>query len=301
MKDFTGMGVALVTPFQENGQVDYRALEHLVNYQIDNGTDYLVVLGTTAETPTLSKQEQQRVTETVVRVNAGRLPIVLGVGGNNTMEMTQAVKQVDTENIDAILSVVPYYNKPSQEGIYRHFAAIAQVTELPVILYNVPYRTGTNMTPETVFRLAADFENIIGIKEASGNFEQALELIRNQPEDFYVISGEDKLALSKVLAGGAGVISVIGQGIPEVFSRIIHLGLNGQSQAAFDLFFRVSPLIDLIFAEGNPAGIKSLLQVQGICERGVRLPLMPASDEIHQKIRNFAVEFKNQYHVIEKN
>ncbi len=292
MEKFYGTGVALVTPFDINGKVDNVALKKLVNYQIENGVDYLVVLGTTAETPTLSGDEQQDIVDFIIKINNKRLPVVLGIGNNNTAEVLKSIQKVNTNEIDAILSVSPYYNKPSQEGIYQHFKAIAEVSPLPVILYNVPPRTGSNMIPETVIRLANDFENIIGIKEAAGNFEQVLELIRTKPKDFLVISGEDKLALSLVMAGGAGVISVLGQGFPEQFSNMIRLGLQSKVNEAYDLFYKLSPVIDLIFEEGNPVGIKSLLNILQIGHKNVRLPLVEASDDLQQKLITFAEDFK---------
>jgi len=292
MDKYHGTGVALVTPFDLNNQVDYKALEKLVNFQIENGIDYLVVLGTTAETPTLSAVEEQKVLDFIVKVNNKRLPVVLGVGNNNTAEVVKSIQNVNSSEVDAILSVSPYYNKPSQEGIYQHFKAIAEASSLPIILYNVPPRTGSNMEPETVIRLANDFDNIIGIKEAAGDFEQVLELIRLKPKDFLVISGEDKLALPLVLAGGAGVISVIGQGIPDQFSKMITLGLQNKVKEAYDLFYKLSPAIDLIFKEGNPVGIKSLLNDLKICNRNVRLPLIGASADLQQKLITFVKNFK---------
>ena len=292
MKRFYGTGVALITPFDMTGEVDFIALEKLVNFQISNGIDYLVVLGTTAETPTLSGNEQQEIVDFIVKVNNKRLPIVLGVGGNNTMEVAKSIQKVNTNVIDAILSVSPYYNKPSQEGIYQHFKAISEASSLPVILYNVPSRTGSNMAPKTVIRLANEFKNIIGIKEAAGDFEQVLELIRTKPNDFMVISGEDKLALPLVLAGGAGVISVLGQGFPEQFSKMIQLGLEGKVKEAYNLFYKLSSAIDLIFKEGNPVGIKYLLNILQICDKNVRLPLIDASSDLQQKLITFVENFK---------
>jgi len=300
MERFSGTGVALVTPFTDDNKVDYKALEKLVEFQIDNNIDYLVVLGTTAETPTLSLEEQKKVTERILEINQGRLPVVLGVGGNNTAEVAQKIKNIDNGLIDAVLSVTPYYNRPTQEGIYQHFKAIAEVSPVPVILYNVPHRTGANMLPDTVIRLAEDFSNIIAIKEAAGNMAQAMELIRRKPDDFMVISGDDKLALPITLAGGSGVISVIGQALPAEFSQVIRLGLNGESKEAYSLLYSLLPSIDLIFEEGNPAGIKSMLEMINICGRDVRLPLMNSSDELHQKIRNFVTNFKNKTYVIEE-
>ena len=292
MEQFKGTGVALITPFTIDKAVDFDALERLVNYQIDNGIDYLVVLGTTGETATLSKDEQEEVRAKVIEINRGRLPLVVGVGGNNTQLLTNELKNGNFEGFSAVLSVSPYYNKPSQEGIYQHFKQISKASPLPVILYNVPPRTGSNMLPETVFRLARDFENIIGIKEASGDFEQALALIRNTPEDFLVISGEDKLALPLVLAGGAGVVSVSGQALPAEFSELIRLGIEGRPQEAFNRFYALMESIDLIFKEGNPSGVKAMLHRLKISGPEVRLPLVRVSDELQQKINTFVGEFK---------
>lgn len=292
MKQLLGTGVALVTPFTSENKIDIPALERLINYQIDNGINYLVALGTTAETSTLSKQEQQQVKDTIVRVNAGRLPLVVGIGGNNTQALIDELKTSDLSQFTAILSVSPYYSRPTQDGIYAHFKAISEASPLPIIVYNIPYRTGTNMNPELVFKLANDFDNIIGIKEAAGNFDQALELLLHKPKDFLVISGEDKLALPLTLAGGAGVISVIGQGFPKEFSHILNLAMKGNAKEAFPLFYKLMPSIDLIFSEGNPAGIKVLLQTLEICQSYVRLPLVKASDVLQQKISNFAQNFK---------
>jgi len=292
MEQFRGTGVALITPFTSNGEIDFNALEKLVNYQVDNGVDYLVVLGTTGETATLSKDEKELVKAKVLDVNAGRLPVVLGLGGNNTHSLIEELEQDNFDGFSAILSVSPYYSKPSQEGIYQHYKMIAEASTLPVILYNVPPRTGSNVEPETVIRLANDCKNIIGIKEAAGDFEQVLELIRNKPTDFLVISGEDKLALPLVLAGGAGVISVIGQGLPAAFSDMIRLAQQRAVDKAYDLYYSLSESIDLIFSEGNPSGIKSMLNSLGITETFVRLPLVPATPELQQKINIFVSRFK---------
>jgi 4-hydroxy-tetrahydrodipicolinate synthase len=292
MEDFKGTGVALITPMTSENKVDFEALEKLVNYQVDNGIDYLVVLGTTGESVTLSQDEKKLVKAKVLEVNNGRLPVVLGLGGNDTHSIVKELKQGNFEGFSAILSVSPYYNKPSQEGIYQHYKMIAESSPLPVILYNVPPRTGSNIKPDTVLRLASDFENIIGVKEAAGDFEQALELLRNKPDDFLVISGEDKLALPLVLAGGAGVISVIGQALPLAFGGMIRLGLSGDNKSAFDLFYNLSESIDLIFAEGNPSGIKAMLSEIGICGPQVRLPLVQATEQLRQKINIFVSNFK---------
>ena len=292
MKQLTGAGVALVTPFTDGGAIDFDALERLVNYQIDNGMNYLVVLGTTAETATLSKQEQQEVKNKIIAVNNNRLPLVIGVGGNNTQAVVDELRTSDLSGFSAILSVSPYYNKPSQRGIYQHFKAVSEASPLPVILYNVPARTGSNMLPETVVQLANDFDNIVAIKEAAGDFEQILELIKNKPVDFMIISGEDKLALPLTLAGGSGVISVIGQALPKDFTEIIQLGLAGEAKRSFEMFYKLMPSIDLIFEEGNPVGIKAMLQALQICDTHVRLPLVEVTGELQQKINTFATRFK---------
>ena len=292
MEQFKGTGVALITPFTSKKEVDFQALERLVNYQIDNGIDYLVVLGTTGETATLTKKEQELVKAKVVEVNDGRVPLVVGVGGNNTQVLLDELQHGNFKGFSAILSVSPYYNKPSQEGIYQHFKMISQVSPLPVILYNVPPRTGSNMAPATVLRLAREFENIIGIKEAAGDFEQVLELMKNKPADFLVISGEDKLALPLVLAGGAGVISVIAQALPKEFSHMIRLGMKAEPQMAYEVFYGLMDSIDLIFREGNPSGIKAMLHTLNISGPEVRLPLVEVSAELQQKINTFVSEFK---------
>ncbi|MDA8594883.1 4-hydroxy-tetrahydrodipicolinate synthase [Flavobacteriaceae bacterium] len=292
MTELFGTGVALVTPFDAAGKVDFDALTSLVNYQIENGVNYLVVLGTTGEPATMNSEERNAVVKHIVKINNRRLPLVMGVGGNNTLEVCEAVKQVSTEYFCAILSVSPYYNKPTQEGIYRHFMAVADSSPLPIILYNVPGRTGSNMSPDTVLRLSQDADNIIGLKEAAGDLAQALEIIRLVPKDFLVISGDDMIALGMTLAGGAGVISVIGQGLPKEFSALIRLGLEGFAKPAYELHFKVMPSIDLIFEEGNPAGIKSLLNQLGIGTKTVRLPLVEASEDLENRIALFLKKIK---------
>ncbi len=287
MKDLIGTGVALVTPFTANFEIDIKGLECIVNFQIDNGIDYLVVLGTTGESATLNKAEKKLVIDTVVSVTNGRVPLVLGIGGNNT---TEVVAEFQTRNLDAftaILSVSPMYSKPSQEGIYQHFSEIAKASDKPIILYNVPGRTGSNMQPETVARLAHDFENIVAIKEAAGDIVQAMKMINNVPEGFLVISGDDMIALPMVLSGGAGVISVIGQGFPKEFSTMVKLGLERNVDTAYSILYKMAPAIDYIFAEGNPAGIKAVLSKIGICKDVVRLPLVGVSDGLRSKISNF--------------
>ena len=287
MKQFYGTGVALITPFNEDKSIDFNALENLVNFQVDNGVDYLVVLGTTGEPATLTSEERKQVKETIVTVNNGRLPLVLGIGGNCTQAITEEIKATDLYAFDAILSVAPYYNKPTQEGFYQHFKAIAEVCPKPIILYNVPGRTAKNVTPETIIRLASDFSNIVAVKEAGNDLHQYLKLIKNKPEEFLIISGDDDLVLGVVLAGGAGVISVMGQALPKEFSKMIKLGLEGKAKQAYNIHYKLMDGIDLIFEENNPAGIKALLKKRSICKLHVRLPLVEASTESQEKINTF--------------
>lgn len=280
-----GMGVALVTPFKQDGDIDFDALKRLVEYQITNGTDYLVVLGTTAETPTLTEEEKEAVIQTVVSTVHGRVPLVLGMGGNNTQSLVNKIRTSDFNGIDALLSVTPYYNKPSQEGLYRHYEAIAKASKLPIILYNVPGRTGVNMLPETTLRLAHDFSNIVAIKEASGNFTQIDDIIKNKPERFSVISGDDGITYPLLTLGAVGVISVIGNAFPYEFSRMVRLALNGDYQHALLIHHQFTELIKLLFVEGNPAGVKSMLAAMGFIENRLRLPLVPTTITTYEKIR----------------
>lgn len=291
MKQLMGTGVALVTPFNEDFSIDTEALTRIVNFSIDGGVDYLVVLGTTAESVTLNKAEKLLVMDTIVKANAGRLPLVLGIGGNSTYRVVHEVKAFQSDDFDAILSVSPYYNKPTQEGIYQHFKAIAEVSNKPIILYNVPSRTGSNMLPSTVLRLAADFDNIVGLKEACGDMQQINEIIAGKPDDFHVISGDDATALETVLAGGSGVISVIGQGLPSEFSQMIRLGLEGNTTEALKLQNAMETGMDLIFEEGNPAGIKSIFETLGLSNAVVRLPLVEATEGLKQRITSFVKPF----------
>jgi len=292
MSVFIGTGVALVTPFNDDLSLDVQGLERLVNFQIENGVDYLVVLGTTGEPATLTAAEKEVVKSKIIEVNNGRLPLVLGIGGNNTAAVVQEIKETDLTHFDAVLSVSPYYNKPSQEGMYQHFKAIAQACSLPILLYNVPGRTAMNMAPQTIVRLASDFSNIIGVKEAAGNMEQAMRLLQNVPDEFLVISGDDMLALPMTLCGGAGVISVIGQGVPMNFSSMIKAALNGEAKRAAALHYELMNSIDYIFEEGNPAGIKYLLSCVDICGPQVRLPLVAATPVLQEKIRTFVAHYK---------
>ena len=291
MNKFLGTGVALVTPFNGDKSIDFIALERIVNYVIDGGVEYLVVLGTTGESVVLTEEEKQQVITKIIEVNNKRLPMVLGVGGNNTAAVVAELKTTNLADFDAVLSVSPYYNKPSQEGIYQHFKAVSEASSKPVILYNVPGRTASNMLPETIVRLANDFDNIIAVKEAAGDLVQAMKIIQHKPKNFLVISGDDMLALPMTLAGGSGVVSVIGQGLPKEFSEMIRLGLNGDTKAAYELHYKIADSIDFIFEEGNPVGIKALFYKLGLCGLDVRLPLIEASEELQKEINNFVDNF----------
>lgn len=291
MQKFVGTGVALITPFKEDLSVDFDALVKLVNYNIENGTDYLVINGTTGESATITESEKQEVIDVIIKTNKKRLPLVLGVGGNNTAVVVNELKTRDFTGIDAILSVAPYYSKPTQEGFYQHYKAIAQATDLPIILYNVPGRTARNMEPSTTIRLANDFANIVAVKEAGNNQQQYYTLLKDKPADFLVISGDDDLALGTTLAGGSGVISVIGQAFPKEFSAMINHGLQGNNKEGFDIHYKMMDIIDFIFEENNPAGVKTVLQELNICRNDVRLPLVKASQELTVKIAAFVANF----------
>jgi len=293
MQSLIGTGVALVTPFKNDFSVDTQALTRIVNFQIEGGIDYLVVLGTTAESATLNEEEKNLVIETVIKANKNRLPLVLGVGGNNTYKVVEELKTRDLSPFVAVLSVSPYYNKPTQEGIYQHFKAVAEASPIPVILYNVPGRTASNMAPATVFRLAHDFKNIVAIKEAAGDIVQAMKLIQNKPNDFLVISGDDMITLPMVLAGGAGVISVIGEGFPKEFSTMVRFGLERNVEEAYQLHYLVADAIDLIFEQGNPAGIKEVFKTLGLCENTVRLPLVNVNEDLANRIRQMVKKVLN--------
>ncbi|WP_338730873.1 4-hydroxy-tetrahydrodipicolinate synthase [Mangrovimonas cancribranchiae] len=288
---FEGTGVALITPFKEDLSVDFDALSKLVDYNIENGTNYLVVSGTTGESATISREEKKAILDAVVKTNNKRVPIVLGIGGNNTASVIEEITSADLSDVDALLSVSPYYSKPTQEGIYQHFKAVSQASPKPIILYNVPGRTASNMLPETTLRLARDFENIIAVKEAGNNVQQYLELIRNKPEGFSIISGDDDLALGVVLAGGAGVISVIGQAFPKEFANMIQLGLNRDVDEAYKLHFKLMDIMGHIFSENNPAGIKAVLAQKDLCKPDVRLPLVQASNTLKKQIADYIKSF----------
>lgn len=291
MQKFIGTGVALVTPFNKDLSIDVEALKRLVNFNVENGTNYLVINGTTGESATISKEEKQLIIDVIVKANNKRLPLVLGIGGNNTLEVIKELQTRDLSDIDGILSVAPYYSKPTQEGFYQHYKAIAQATDKPIILYNVPGRTAKNMEPVTTLRLAKDFKNIVAVKEAGNNQQQYNTLLKDKPADFLIISGDDDLALGVVLAGGSGVISVIGQAFPVAFSKMIQLGLDGKNKEAYEIHFKLMDIVDYIFEENNPAGIKTVLEELNICSNEVRLPLVKASSALQTKIAKFVKAF----------
>lgn len=286
-----GTGIALVTPFKQDFSVDYSALEKLVDHSIKGGVDYLVCLGTTAETPTLTQNEKSEILSVIRSANAGRLPMVLGIGGNDTKAVQQEIVDTDLSNFQAILSASPAYNRPSQEGIYQHYKALAESTDAALILYNVPSRTGSNIDSETTLRLANDCNNIIAIKEASPNFLQSTEILKDKSSDFMVISGDDELGLPMTLAGGSGVISVIAQALPELYPAMIRLGLERKVDEAYALHYQLMDITRAIYLEGNPCGVKALLAERGICENYTRLPLLPATEQLTQKIQKLYQSF----------
>lgn len=285
MEQFKGLGVALVTPFQDNGAVDYDGLQKLVEHQIANNVDYLVVQGTTGEVATLTVEEKKEVLDFVVKVNNKRLPIVLGVGGNNTAVIVDTLNELETEGIDGILSVSPYYNKPSQEGIYQHYKSLASATDLPIILYNVPGRTMSNMLPETTLRLANDFVNVVAVKEASGNVEQVMDIIQNKPNDFLVISGDDALTLPILASGGDGLISVVSNAFPKQTANLVHSALKGDYEEARKSHYELFDIINALFQDGNPGGVKFALTLLNICKNNVRLPLVSVNSDTEEKLK----------------
>lgn len=289
---FRGLGIALITPFKKDGSVDYESLVKLVEYQLSNGADFLCILATTGETPCLTKEERIKIQHLVVETVKGRIPIVVGCGGNNTMAVVDELKNGDFMGIDGILSVCPYYNKPSQEGMYQHFKAIAEASRLPVILYNVPGRTGVNMSAETTIRLARDCENVVAVKEASGNLEQVDEILKNKPEGFSVLSGDDSLTYPMIACGADGVISVIGNALPKEFSRMCRLERRGEFEAAVSIHHKFTDLYSLLFVDGNPAGVKALLHEMGFIENVLRLPLVPTRVSTVQKISQILKDLK---------
>ena len=280
-----GVGVALITPFHNDGSIDFNGLERLLEHCINGGVDYFVVNGTTAENPTLSKEERYAVLDFVLEKNANRLPVVFGIGGNNTMAVAQEMSAFNVDGVSALLSASPYYNKPTQEGIYQHYKALSEASSLPIILYNVPGRTSSNISAETTLRLAADFENIVAIKEASGNLDQITELVLGRPEGFKIISGDDNLTFAMLGIGCDGVISVSGQGVPEVFCKVYDEAVQGNWSASKEAHLSLFNLTNLLFAEGNPAGIKAVLEIREICGDHVRLPLVPATSRLKASIK----------------
>jgi len=289
---FKGLGIALITPFTSDGSVDYDALKRIIDYQLDNGADFLCILATTGETPCLTKDEKSAIKTLVVNRVKGRVPILMGCGGNNTRAVVEEFRETDWLGVSGVLSVCPYYNKPSQEGLYRHFKAIAEASPLPVVLYNVPGRTGINLKAETTVRLAEDCENIIAIKEAGGSLEQVDEIIKNKPARFDVISGDDALTFPMIASGAAGVISVIGNALPKEFSRMIRLEFSGEYEAARKIHHRFTELYSLLFVDGNPAGVKALLHEMGMIENELRLPLVPTRITTMQKMAEILKELR---------
>mgnify|MGYP001577612143 FL=1 len=291
MNALIGTGVALITPFKPDLSVDHQALTAVVEFNISNGVNYLVISGTTGESVTITANEKKEIINTIIKANKGRVPLVIGIGGNNTAAVVEELQSTDLSPFAAILSVAPYYSKPTQEGFYQHFKAIAQASTIPVILYNVPGRTAKNMETSTILRLAKDFQSIVAVKEAGNNMDQYLELIKNKPSDFLVISGDDDLVLGVTLAGGSGVISVIGQAFPKEFSQMIQWGIDGNSKDSRAMEARLMPVINMIFEENNPAGIKAVLKKMNYCEDSVRLPLVAASEKLQSKIATFLAQF----------
>ncbi|MBR4920531.1 MAG: 4-hydroxy-tetrahydrodipicolinate synthase [Prevotella sp.] len=289
---FKGLGIALITPFMEDGSVDYKSLMRLIEYQLDNGADFFCILATTGETPTLTAEEKQKIKELVVSLVGGKVPILMGCGGYNTAAIVEELQTRDFQGIDGILSVCPYYNKPSQEGLYQHFKTIAANTSLPVVLYNVPGRTGVNMKAETTVRLAHDCQNIVAIKEASGNLEQVDEIIKNKPKDFDVISGDDALTFPMISCGAVGVISVIGNALPREFSKMIRLQMKGEYDGARKIHHRFTDLFSLLFVDGNPAGVKAMLHEMGYIQNVLRLPLVPTRISTLQRMSEIMKELK---------
>lgn len=293
LDQFKGLGVAMVTPFNADKSIDFEGLEKLTNFLIEGGVDYLVVQGTTGESPVLSQAEKQDVLNRVCMVNNGRVPVVFGIGGNNTAHIIASFSEFDLSNVDGILSASPYYNKPTQEGIYQHYKAIANATDLPIILYNVPGRTASNVLPETTLRLANDCKNVVAVKEASGSMEQIMEIIQNKPKDFLVISGDDAITLPIIAAGGDGVISVIGNGFPSQFSDMVHAAMKDEMAKAREAHYELLPIVKHLFSEGNPGGIKEVLAYLNICGNHLRLPLVNVSGATQNKLVELARNIYN--------
>ena len=287
MDKITGTGVALITPFNEDFSIDFTSLKKLINHQIEGGVDYLVVMGTTGESVVLSKSEKKEVVNFCKKINAGRLPIILGLGSNNTFALVEEIKSTDFDGIDGVLSVSPYYNKPTQDGIYLHYKMIAEVCPLPIILYNVPGRTASNITSETTLCLANDFDNIVAVKEASGDLQQIAEIIEKRPANFLVLSGDDGLTPKMIEMGGDGVITVIGQSHPQIFSDMVRAGLAGDFEKANQLHDKLNPIYEPLYIDGNPAGIKATLNIMGICKNVLRPPLVGVTEETYNNLKRF--------------
>ena len=292
MKNLCGVGAAMITPFKSNGECDMEALGHMLNYVIDGGTDYIVALGTTAETPTLSADEKRQILDFTREKVAGRKPIVVGAGGNNTAELIRQIQTMDLEGISAILSVTPYYNKPSQDGLYLHYKAVAEASPLPIILYNVPGRTGVNMTAETTCRLAADCPNIVAVKEASGKIDQIDQIIKNRPKDFLVLSGDDGMTVDVMRKGGDGVISVAVNAFPKRFSHVVYLAKQGLFDRAAEAYEPLHEAVCALFEQGNPTGVKAALSLMGHIDNTLRLPLVPATDLLIKKLEKLIREYE---------
>jgi 4-hydroxy-tetrahydrodipicolinate synthase len=290
MNQFKGTGVAMVTPFKKDGSIDVPALKKLTDHLVDGGVDYLVVMGTTGETPVMDKEDRKLVLETILSTNGGRKPVVLGVGGNNTLDLCAQLDRMDTAGLSAILSVSPYYSKPTQNGLFEHYRALSEHSKLPIILYNVPGRTGSNLLPDTVMRIAFDCRNVIGIKEASGNMEQIMNIIKERPKDFLVISGDDSITMPLMAAGADGVISVVGNAFPNEWSAMVQHAVKGELQEARAIHYRLLELVQLLFVEGNPAGIKEVLSHLDICDNYLRLPLVPVSQLISERMRRVMID-----------
>ena len=287
MNKIKGTGIALITPFNEDFSIDFQSLEKLINYTIDGGVDFLVIIGTTGESVVLSKLERREIVDFCKKINNGRLPIVLGIGSNNTFALVEEIRSTDFEGIDAVLSVSPYYNKPAQEGIYLHYKMIAEACSLPIILYNVPGRTASNISAETTLRLANDFENIVAIKEASGDLDQIEKILQKRPKNFLVLSGDDNLTSKMIAMGGDGVIAVIGQSHPKDFSAMVRAGLEGNIEKVNQLHEKLSPIYEPLYKDGNPAGIKATLNIMGICKNILRPPLVGVTDETYNNLKRF--------------
>jgi 4-hydroxy-tetrahydrodipicolinate synthase len=292
MKKLKGTGVAIVTPFKNDSSIDFAAFGRVVKHVIDGGVNYIVAMGTTGEAPTLSKDEKKAIICYILEAIDNRVPLVVGIGGNNTQEIINQVRNIDLSGVDAILSVAPYYNKPSQKGLFQHFKAIATWSPVPVIIYNVPGRTGCNISADTCLQLAHECENIVGVKEASGNFEQIMKIIKGKPENFLVISGDDMNTLPIIASGGAGVISVIANAFPAEWSEMVNQCLKSNFKAAREIQFRFLEMIELLFIDGSPGGVKAMLNVLDLCENNLRLPLVPVGRQIYSRIQKAIEEVR---------